>query len=109
VKQRPGAVLSRMGTRPAPMPRSANRWGDKGPKLWARLHNATGITQAWLDAFTAEIPCGTCKDHWRAMMQATPPPLGDDAAMFAWGVDRHNEVNVRLGKAVMTLGEARVR
>jgi hypothetical protein len=79
-----------------------------GPELWAKLHGRAllGADQnemAWLADFARQIPCGACRAHWEKMMVNTPPTLGD---YFAWTVDRHNEVNLKLGKAMISDEEA---
>lgn len=81
-------------------------------ELWAALHrHAWGDDwddPAWIDRnITAKLPCGECKQHWRALLAATPPDYSSREAFFAWGVAAHNQVNARLGKPIMGLDEAR--
>lgn len=82
---------------------------DHGRALWAKLHRRglerEGCEDAvWLAAFTREVPCGACKVHWSGMLKATPP---DWSRYFAWTVERHNEVNRRLGKPEVSEAAAR--
>lgn len=83
---------------------------ERGPELWAEMHRRalaapSGAEDgAWLEALRRRLPCGECRQHWDAMMEATPPPAAPD--LFAWSVARHNEVNRRLGKPEMGLEEA---
>jgi hypothetical protein len=86
-----------------------------GPELWAELHrwamtaNATdaAAATAWLVAFAAKLPCGTCRTHWLELVKATPPPTTTNEALFAWSYNLHDAVNVRIGKVSPTLAEAR--
>jgi hypothetical protein len=73
-------------------------------EIWRLIHTRIDPTQAFLDQVTLMLPCGECKAHWVAMIERTPPVFG--AEWFAWTVDRHNEVNARLGKALVPLEEA---
>jgi hypothetical protein len=85
---------------PPPIVQSGRAWpaGFDGAALWATLHTATEATQAVIDAVTAGLSCGPCKDGWLLMLILTPPPLGDLPAFRAWGVDRHSEVSLKIGK-----------
>jgi hypothetical protein len=82
--------------------------------MWAELHRR-GLTYngdqkaelAWLEAFTARIGCGTCRQHWRELLTRTPPDLSSPEACFAWTVHAHNAVSRQLGKREWTLDEAR--
>lgn len=78
---------------------------QQGPGLWRELHLvalAGIIDAAWLDRFTVRIPCGDCRAHWTELLKLHPGPYD-----FAWTVDRHNDVNLRIGKPVTGLDEVR--
>lgn len=81
--------------------------GNYGPALWAELHkralSVTSDDSEWLAKFERRVPCGSCRKHWLEMLQKTPP---DWTRYFGWSVDRHNEINVKLGKPEMPLAEA---
>ncbi len=101
------------GESPAPTPQP-DGWSAIGPKLWAELHLRclfieidSAAEAGWLTAFDARIPCGDCKMHWRAMIEASPPNVSSNLAYFQWSVDRHNEVNQRLQKPTIRLASAR--
>lgn len=47
-----------------------------------------------------------CRKHWKEMVEKYPPDFSSRAGFFAWTVDRHNDVNIRLGKPTVTLNEA---
>jgi hypothetical protein len=95
---------------PRPAAVAAENWSDAGPRKWASLHSNDNITAEWLDEFEKDFPpaCG-CLDHWRGMLKAAPPPLGDRDAMRRWTWERHNEVNARLSKPVVTFEAAAAR
>lgn len=79
--------------------------------LWSEFHRA-----ALADALTADsmedfnlrvdlLNVCQCGQHWREILAAAPAlPAADQ---FAWSVARHNDVNARLGKPLLTLEEAR--
>jgi Erv1 / Alr family len=64
--------------------------------------------KSFYETWYASIPgmCG-CADHWKAIIAKHPPDFTSPAAFFAWTVDRHNDVNARLGKPIMSHEEAR--
>src|SRR5688500_12971023 len=51
--------------------------------LWAELHRRAAspdlldadAERAWIDDFTKRVPCGECKQHWRALLKAKPPDM----------------------------------
>ncbi len=80
-------------------------WSEQGPAMWAQLHTEAAADQAWLNAFVARLPCGSCRTHFRLVL-ANDPPVFDDG-WFAATVRWHNAVNERLGKPTPTVEEAR--
>lgn len=87
-----------------------DEWAKRGPKMWAELHRRPQMVEReieWIQQFGTRIPCGSCRQHWKNMVQRTPADLSSPAAYFAWTVDRHNEVNARLGKPIISMEEAR--
>lgn len=48
-----------------------------------------------------------CFRNWEAIARACPPDFSSPEAIFAWGVDRHNDINRRLGKPAISLDEAK--
>lgn len=90
-----------------------------GPGLWDQLHRfafeySTNPTEAEKEeakrVFTSDIYafvfCDSCKTHWAAMMKEHPPAVESGAALARWLVDRHNQVNERLGKPIWTFEQA---
>ncbi len=80
-----------------------------GSKLWEEIHRRAVAKDgqddsSWVEEIRRRVPCGECRRHWDGMMSRTPP---DWANYFAWTVDRHNEVNARLGKPAVSIDAAR--
>lgn len=88
--------------------------GWDGSAKWAELHlyalnkrPSSAIRYLWLETFTASLPCGGCRKHWRALVKERPlPALATPEEFFAWTVDRHNDVNDKLGYPIITLDAA---
>lgn len=81
-----------------------------GPLLWRELHrwSLTAILKVdfdFIDNFSIKIPCGECQDHWRKDVAANPPPWTNRDELFAWTVGRHNAVNGRLEKSIISIEE----
>lgn len=73
-----------------------------GPPLWRELEAWAASADlstvpAYLEAFALRVPCGGCREHWRGIVAAHPPDVSD---LVRWAVDRHNDVNLLLGKPV---------
>jgi hypothetical protein len=83
-----------------------------GPIRWQTLH-----TRKWSDPvadlewlrgeFALSLPCGSCRSDFMAYLRDHPPRLDSPEAAFAWTVELHNSLNAKLGKAAMTIEEAR--
>lgn len=79
-------------------------------ELWRELHSYrpdhwdAEVAERWFKAWLAKVPtygCA-CNEHFRSLI-AEPgkePDFSSQAAFFRWGVDRHNDVNERLGKPI---------
>lgn len=103
---------------PMPMPGITRECGRKpvtarretptewGPRMWREFHTATRTQmtlekwRAFLRDFASRLPSGGCRcqQHWTGIVAEHP---GDDLPQEereAWGYDRHNDVNARLGK-----------
>ena len=87
----------------------------RGDLLWQELHlralswGGGGDDSPWLDAFAQKLPCGHCRAHWLGMMQRTPPDFSTRREYFVWTISRHNEVNAKLGKPIMSPDDAAIR
>lgn len=102
------AVRKLLSDEPTP-----DSWKQRGPLLWARLHHWALYGDIdrpllWLADFDQEIGCGSCGAHWKQLRAQYPVPTDRDG-IFVWTVDRHNDVNRDLGKAEITLEDARKR
>jgi hypothetical protein len=101
---------------PFPIVGTAEDIAQQGRRAWDELHvwteafdfNDVAGAGRWLTEFKSRIPGGCdCRDHWDQMLMRTPPPITEGrAAMRAWGIERHDEVNARLGKPVLGVAAA---
>jgi hypothetical protein len=90
--------------------------GYQGQAKWRELHLYALTEQptplgrvAWLANFAASLPCGDCKRSWKLLMQQKPLlQSATDKQFWEWTVDRHNDVNAKLGKPLLTYEQAKV-
>lgn len=95
--------------------------GSWGPVAWGFLHRVASTyrgagnkvqkdaMKTVLENLAPLLPCPVCGHHWKKQLEASP--LTDDVlatreSLFAWLVDRHNEVNEMSKKPVLTVDEA---
>lgn len=89
--------------------------GYDGREKWKELHVFALIATpgsveraAWLVNFANSLPCGECKQGWKKLCSQHPLPQNASTAdFFAWTVAMHNRVNEKLGKAQISVEEAR--
>jgi hypothetical protein len=70
---------------------------DQGRAAWAALHSVVDPTPEWYAAWVETVPkygCD-CQRNWLAMTKDNPPDFDNFAQ---WAIDRHNDVNRKLGK-----------
>ena len=84
----------------------------KGPPIWKDLHNYAATwdedvesQQKFLEGVTQRIPCGECKGFWINHNKQIPPPTDTKESFFAWTVELHNKVNIKLSKPTMELAK----
>lgn len=102
-------------TYPGTGPEASGGTGYQGQAKWRELHLYALTEQptplqrvAWLANFAASLPCGECKKSWKALVKQKPlPQTASDAEFFKWTVDRHNDVNAKLGKPIFEYEQAR--
>lgn len=91
---------------------------------WSVLHTAAvamarcsagggAVNAANAEIFLAEflpeaLQCPACKTHYMQALDSDPPPVGDTAALFEWGVRLHNAVNARHYKPTLSMEDARL-
>lgn len=89
--------------------------GYQGQAKWRELH-LYALTErpadmeraAWLANFANSLPCGECKLSWKQLVRRNPLQNKASAEQFfQWTVDRHNDVNRKLGKPVISHEEAK--
>lgn len=80
------------------------------PAAWKFIHACTfampdapdnaqqRAMRAFLESLSSVLPCPACAAHWQQMLAKSPPPVHSRDELSRWCVDRHNEVNARLGK-----------
>jgi hypothetical protein len=82
-----------------------------GPLQWQALHHMlrgfkptpakTAALVAYVHALSDLLPCSVCGDHWRQLAKTLDPQRA-----LQWSIDAHNAVNARLGKPVLSYGQA---
>lgn len=90
-----------------------------GPLQWMALHQfARGYprsnpspaqraaVQSYVTALSSVMPCPRCASHWQQIAPTVVDALDDRKALLKWTIDVHNSVNARLGKPVLTYGQA---
>ena len=84
--------------------------------LWKELHtralemNNGENDTPFLTQFATKIPKYTkcnCKAFWKKYIRSNPPKFGSNGEYFAWTVNCHNAVNQKLGKPIVSLGDAK--
>lgn len=89
--------------------------GYDGSAKWRELH-LYALTErptqmdrvAWLANFANSLPCGECKRDWKVLTRQHPlRQNASDDEFFRWTVDRHNDVNDKLGKPILDYETAR--
>lgn len=87
-----------------------------GPKLWEELHRwalTVDLSKAdaaqWLVGFDRRVPCGICRQHFRAWTKANPPDFTTNVALFEWTYRGHLAAPSKLPKVTITLDEARAK
>lgn len=88
-----------------------------GPACWETMHAITYVYPEHLPtrddresmirffyAMGDVLPCFKCRYHFKKMLQNNPiqDNLNSREALTHWLIDRHNEVNERLGKPVVS-------
>lgn len=70
---------------------------------WKALHLAAldgKLNSTFIEDFTRQIGCGSCKAHWRTIIRQYPPNYAD---AFAWSVNAHNLVSRKLSPPLKEL------
>jgi hypothetical protein len=85
-----------------------------GPRFWTELHlfslrnrNCPDVNfiKNWFDNWVDSIPWNgcPCKEHFEDYCKSIPPNFSD---LWKWGIEIHNDVNMRIGKKQLSLSEA---
>lgn len=79
-----------------------------GRAAWTALHSQQLGTPEWFAEWQQLIPTGCgCQQGANDLLARCPPRYDSPEDWFAWTVQYHNLVNVKLGKPTLTLDEAR--
>lgn len=101
------AAKADTNTRPVDCPPDVE---DLGRATWAFLHttaayypeNPTPTHRVsmlrLLKSLPSLYPCGHCASHLGENMKENPPKVGSRLELSQWLCERHNDVNIRLGK-----------
>jgi hypothetical protein len=85
-----------------------------GPRFWTELHlfsyrnrNCPDVDfiKNWFDNWVDSIPWNgcPCKEHFDDYCNRIPPNFSD---LWKWGIEIHNDVNMRIGKKQLSFSEA---
>ena len=81
-----------------------------GPPMWISLHSITlnypekptlcqeNMIREFFWNVQFVLPCEMCRNHYAEMIRTHPPITKDRRSLVYWLIDRHNQVNKRLGK-----------
>ena len=92
-----------------------------GKYFWGTMHltalgapktldaTQTNTYNAFFTNIAQVLPCESCKEHLRQTYSEIPldDALAGSDALFAWTVNVHNAVNKRLGKAIVSVDDAK--
>jgi len=59
----------------------------------------------YLHGMSVNLPCPGCSHHCQEYLKEHPPTVESRQALFKYLVDKHNDVNTRLGKRTWTYQE----
>lgn len=88
---------------------ASSRLNKPPPNAWIALHNYTGCDPVWHANWELTIPdygC-SCRKDYAEYKADNPPDFSSPSAYWLWGVQLHNWVNRKLGRAELTVEEAR--
>ncbi|WOO77435.1 Mitochondrial FAD-linked sulfhydryl oxidase ERV1 [Vanrija pseudolonga] len=92
---------------------------ELGRATWAFLHTTAAYyptnpsatqqnhMRSLLQSLPALYPCGWCADDFGRAIAAAPPVVSSRESLSRWLCERHNEVNVKLGKKAFSCEEIR--
>lgn len=85
-------------------------WGFFHAVTFAYPQNPDTLTKQqyaqFFDSIGNVLPCGICRQHFADMLKKYPIDLTSRDTLTRWLVDRHNQVNQRLGKPIMSYDQA---
>lgn len=75
-------------------------------ELWNPVAAAEWYYLEWLPKLP-HLGCDDCTSDWYQLTQQYPPDFSSQERFFEWTVRRHNDINRKLGKPVLSIEEAR--
>jgi hypothetical protein len=85
-----------------------------GSAIWKDIHRFALFWDGRQDSFAlfmaqldGRITCGECRDAWRRLVRDKPFAGQNSDEFFQWTVDRHNDVNTKLGVQTVAIDDAR--
>jgi hypothetical protein len=88
---------------------ASSRVNKPPPNAWIALHTYTGCDPVWHANWELTIPsyeC-SCRKDYAEYKADNPPDFTSPTAYWLWGVQLHNWVNRKLGRAELTIEEAK--
>jgi hypothetical protein len=81
-----------------------------GPSLWKFIHTITIIdfvdVISILHGIIAMMPCKKCIQSYQDFLQCIGPAQYERMELFRYGIEYHNIINKKLGKAVISYQDA---
>jgi hypothetical protein len=85
------------------------RKAKQGRFAWAKKHGYLGCDPQWHELWVLLIPAFgcSCREDFEGYCKDNPPDFSSPTAYWLWGVQLHNWVNRKLGRAELTIEEAK--
>ena len=85
-----------------------------GSEIWKDLHRFALFWDAKQESFSlfmaqmvGRISCGECREAWKRLVREKPFTGQNSDELFAWTVDRHNDVHTKIGVPTVPVDDAR--
>ena len=89
-----------------------------GAKAWHLIHsgaltyplhpteNDKTEYRIFYESLSNVLPCAACASHYKDKLEKMPINLSSRQNLFKWTVDLHNDVNIHLGKPILSYQQA---
>ena len=90
-----------------------------GSQAWTFLHHSSFAypdkpteeqqkqASNFFESLSVMLPCPKCASHWTELLKEHPPDVTSRKTLTRWLWARHNDVNKRLGKKVVSFEHAK--